>query len=230
MKKIKFICKAENISEQFQPIPASKLLPDWYKNTETYKDGDKRPYLDAHQTRSTIKKCIPVFDSMSIGYFLLLPWDLYIEHDGIEYSFSFAHDASTINFHPNFQANLHPDNKPDTFTFPKFSNPWAIETPPGYSCMIVPPMHRENIIQIFPGIVDTDKYNANVNLPFFITKNEYTGIIKAGTPIAQVIPFKRESWSKTLTSSLKTSEAAKLVRSVFFEGYKNFIWSKKIYK
>ena len=53
-------------------------------------------------------------------------------------------------------------------------------------------MHRESVFTIMDGIVDTDSYNALVNFPFFLNDWSYEGLIPAGTPMAQVIPFKRE--------------------------------------
>ena len=43
------------------------------------------------------------------------------------------------------------------------------------------------------GIIDLDEGMYNGNIPFFINGN-FTGVIDQGTPIAQIIPFKREDW------------------------------------
>ena len=53
-------------------------------------------------------------------------------------------------------------------------------------------------------MVDTDKYPIPVHFPFLLKKN-FEGLIKQGTPIIQVIPFKRESW-KSSYSFLKQNE------------------------
>jgi hypothetical protein len=38
-------------------------------------------------------------------------------------------------------------------------------------------------------------------MPFFIVKG-YTGVIPAGTPYAQMLPFKRENWSSELDTAI----------------------------
>ena len=48
-----------------QPKPASRLMPDWYKNTQSYVNGAKKPSGDGGTT-ATIKKCVPVFDALLI--------------------------------------------------------------------------------------------------------------------------------------------------------------------
>jgi len=107
--------------------------------------------------------------------------------------------------------------------YPKWHNPWGIKTPPGYSCLFVQPLHRESVFTIMPGIVDTDTYNNPVNFPFVLNDTKFQGIIPAGTPIAQVIPFKRDSWRMSLGGEEDVKQSKRQlgsIRTVFFEGYK----------
>lgn len=84
-----------------------------------------------------------------------------------------------------------------------------------------------------PGIVDTDKYASPVNFPFILNDIKFTGLIPAGTPIAQVIPFKRDSWrmnfgsEKEITASIKSD---KTLKRKFFDVYRNTFWSSKDFK
>ena len=84
-----------------------------------------------------------------------------------------------------------------------------------------------------PGIVDTDKYVSPVNFPFILNDIKFTGLIPAGTPIAQVIPFKRDSWKmnfgseKEITASIKSD---KTLKRKFFDVYRNTFWSSKDFK
>ena len=65
-------------------------------------------------------------------------------------------------------------------------------------------------------------------VPFTISNN-LTGLIKAGTPLFQIIPFKRDSWqSKENNKIIKTATLAqKKFGSLFFGGYRNNAWTKK---
>jgi hypothetical protein len=108
------------------PKPASRLIPDWYKNTNSYTSGDKKPD-GAGNTTATIKKCMPVFDAMTAGYIIESPADIYVSiKDGGQW-FEWS-DFNLISFHPVIQAPLHPDKKLD-YQYPKWNNPWSIKTP-----------------------------------------------------------------------------------------------------
>jgi len=173
-----------------QPQPASAFIPDWYKNVESYVNG-KKETDGKGGTLATIKKCMPVFDAITAGYIITSPADIMVTiKEGAQY-FEWA-NFGLISFHPIEQAPEHPARKP--YQYPKWNNPWAIKTPKGYSTMFVQPMHRESVFTILPGIVDTDTYTAPVNFPFVVNDSNFEGLIPKGTPIAQLIPVKRDAW------------------------------------
>ena len=231
MNNIEFFNIYEDVSKEYAPVPASKIIPEWYKKTQSYMGDGTKKIVD-NGTSGTIKKCIPVLDSISSGYLILTHCDISIEWDGISYTYNAPHNNfKFIGHHPLDQALLYPDKGFDITDIPKYINPWGIKTPKGYSCIFLPPMHRENYISILPGIVDTDNYNNPVQLPFIINKKEQDFIIPAGTPIAQVIPFKRESWNKNITENSKYAKITKRLNdSKFFDAYKKIFWAKKEYR
>ncbi len=212
-----------------QPQPAFKLVPDWYKNTTSYIGGEKKPSGDG-KTTATVKRCMPVFDAMTAGYIIESPADVFVSmRDGQQW-FEWS-DFGLISFHPIEQAPEHPMRK--QFPYPKWNNPWAIKTPKGYSTLFVQPFHRESVFTILPGIVDTDQYISPVNFPFVINDTSFEGLIPKGTPIAQVIPFKRESWNMNIGDKKNLEEQAKVgkkLHSKFFDRYKSMFWTKKEYK
>jgi hypothetical protein len=94
-------------------------------------------------------------------------------------------------------------------------------------------MHRESIFTILDGIVDTDTYKSSVNFPFVLNDTKWEGIIPAGTPMAQVIPFKRESWEHKIGSNEERIEQDRIdrkLKTLFFNSYKRQFWSRKEYK
>jgi hypothetical protein len=212
-----------------QPEPASKFVPDWYKNMESYMDGNKKPSGNG-TAKVTIKRCMPVFDAITVGYIITSPADVYVSiKDGQQY---FEWSAlGLINFHPIDQAPEHPNRKPHAY--PKWMNPWAIKTPKGYSTLFTQPMHRESVFTILPGIVDTDTYTAPVNFPMVINDPNFEGLIPKGTPIAQVIPFKREGWQMEIGSEKELKEQHSITQKLqtkFFDRYKSMFWNRKEYK
>jgi hypothetical protein len=211
------------------PKPASSLVPDWYKNTASYTSGEKKPDGNGGTT-ATIKRCMPVFDAITAGYIIESPADVWVSiKDGQQY-FEWS-SFGLISFHPIDQAPLHPDKKPHAY--PKWNNPWSIKTPKGYSTLFVQPFHRESVFTILPGIVDTDQYFAPVNFPFVVNDPNFEGLIPAGTPIAQVIPFKRDSWTMDIGKEediKKQNNITIKLQAKFFDRYKTMFWSRKEYK
>ena len=212
-----------------QPQPASKFIPDWYKNMESYINGEKKPGGEG-TALATVKRCMPVFDAIVAGYIITSPADVYVSlKDGQQY-FEWS-TLGLIQFHPVVQAPEHPAK--NKHAYPKWMNHWAIRTPKGYSTMFVQPMHRESVFTILPGIVDTDEYYAPVNFPFVVNNPEFEGLIPKGTPIAQVIPFKRESWTMQFGGEKEIKEQANLTNKLsttFFDRYKNMFRQNKEYK
>jgi hypothetical protein len=175
---------------------------------------------------------MPVFDSITAGYIIKTYVDVYVTltEDNISY-FNWP-SFDPISFHPIEQAPEHPgmNGRP----YPKWNNPWSIETPSGYSCLFVPPMHNPNgIFTILPGIVDTDKYINPINFPFTLDDPNFEGIIPAGTPICQIIPFKRDSFSMRIGDQKQSSKIDKfnyIFRNTFVNNYKSRFWDKKQYR
>lgn len=229
MKKEILFTPTVGFKDLEKPMPASAYIPEWYKNMEGYINGKKEPD-GAGRAQETIKKCIPVFDAITAGYIITSPADVWVSIKNGEQHFEWA-NFNLIAFHPIEQAPEHPAKKP--FAYPKWMNPWSIKTPKGYSVLFVQPFHRESVFTILPGIVDTDEYYAAVNFPFVINDPEFTGLIPKGTPIAQVIPFKRESWKMKIGNEknyINQVNVTTKLETKFFDRYKTMFWSRKEYK
>jgi hypothetical protein len=235
-KKILFT-KTMDISDAYFPYPTKKNLPEWYKEANTFFDNSS---VLGKMTSHTIKKCIPVFDAMSAGYIITTFCDIYISHKEIKNVeenkkipvpkiVPADERYNTIEFHNLKQLQNHPLSKNQDA--PKFMNPWGIETPKGYSCLFVNPMHNKNsIFTILEGIVDTDTYTLPVNFPFIFNDASFVGLIPAGTPIAQVIPFKRDSWSMEISEDCRLMNTNRNdLSSLLVNKYKKIFWSKKEY-
>lgn len=190
------------VNPDYAPLPAKNFVPDWYKKTSAYISENKKP-TDEGIIPMTIKKCMPVFDSITAGYIIKTFSDVYVfidkdDDDKQIHRYTWP-QTDQIGFHPIEQAELHPMQ--NGLSFPKWLNPWSIKTPKGYSVLIKNPSHIDSVFTIMEGIVDTDDYNIPINFPFTMKDKNFEGLIPAGTPIAQVIPFKRENWK--MKSGLK---------------------------
>jgi hypothetical protein len=187
---------------------------------------------------------MPVFDVMNAGYILRTPADVFVSQKemfdengnklGIAPYYEWP-NFGLITFHPIIQAPNHPFRKdlPNYASYPKFENPWIIQTPPGYSCLFVPPFHKESVLTILPGLVDTDTYANPVNFPFVLNDWSFTGLIPAGTEIVQVIPFKRDDFQMEMGTQEDIEAHKKIstkLRTRFFDSYKSQFRATKSYK
>lgn len=226
------------VPEAYAPKPATSFVPDWYKDMDSYLVGEKKPTGDG-MTSATIKRCMPVFDVITQGYIITTYVDIFVsqkeqpDDEGNLKAQPWYEWPSfgPIQFHPIRQAPKHPAQ--NGASYPKLINPWGIKTPPGYSTMFMAPVHRENIFTIMPGVVDTDTYIAPVNFPMVLTDVKFEGLIPAGTPIAQIVPFQRESWAMELGKEEDLVEQNKVtskLRTRFFDSYKSQYRQVKEYK
>ena len=222
-QSITFTKTLDAVSDKYAPQPASKFIPEWYKKIETRFPIEKNP-----ESLPTVKKCIPVLDAITAGYVIVSPCDVYVSmKDGEPH---YNSPLGIIQFHPRKQAYNHP--KANDFQYPKWINPWAIKTPKGYSVYFKPLAHNPNPwFEILEGFVDTDTYSAAVNFPFVLLNPGKEFLIPAGTPIAQVIPIKRDSWKMNVSNDIKlVNSITGLLNSQFFDRYKRLFWNRKEYK
>ena len=221
----------EAIPEQYYPIPAEKNIPAWYKNMVTY--YDKSSAVQKRESQ-TIKRCMPVFDAFTAGYLMLTHTAINIGYDENKMlKIDWANDTlDAVTFHGAHQLVGYRGLDLPTGA-PKLRNPWGIKTPKGYSCYFMPPAHREKIgIRILEGYVDTDTYNNSVQFPFLIDEG-FEGEIPAGTPIAQVIPFKRDNFKMKIggvEERVKTNLDYRFVRSQWINNYRNHFRQDKSFK
>lgn len=246
MSKIRFT-NVHGLNDHFPPEPASKNIPEWYKELESYPKG-KHPKGNGTPEMITIKRCMPVFDALNSGYIIKSPTDVWVSQrpnittDPVtneqqvsdkKYPYFEWPSFNTIQFHPVEQAPNHPNKNGHEIAYPKWINPWAIKTPSGYSTLFVQPFHRESVFTILPGVVDTDNYTAPVNFPFVLNDITWEGLIPAGTPIAQVIPFKRETWEMEFGNFEDIENQTKLtllLKTKIFDSYKTQFRTLKEYR
>lgn len=169
-------------------------LPDWYKMSQSYV-GEKEDKTFLHK-RMSIKKCMPVFDFLSYGLDLHLPFTIFGEGDYPERKvYSNAKDSPycQLSSHPQEQAQLLPVPQDYESQPYKIDFPYMIESPRGYSAIYVQPMSEFSKNALFiPGLVNTDNYKNQVNFPFLLKKS-FKGQIPAGEQFMKVFFFKREN-------------------------------------
>ena len=198
MKKIKFTDVLNPEGTLDKPKPASEYIPQWYKDSKSYLNefGKKIPSLDG-TPNATIKRCMPLWDMMTAGYIMETPYDIYVRQtpEGPFFQWGFV---KAMEFQPKEQLQDHPWFRDEPLGI-RILHPWSIKTPKGWSILILQPTHREALpLEVIPGIIDTDMYSVPTNIFIKLTDKNFEGLIPKGTPLIQIIPFKRESWISSL--------------------------------
>jgi len=234
-KNIKFYPVSELSEEAIPyPEPASQFVPEWYRKTSPYIDKTQGPKVISDgqiDGNVTIKRCVPFFDAMTSGYMATLPADVvFLKPQTNQHRVIWSVSYEVVGGHGKQQFELmpHPDGYSEVF---KWFFYFRIQTPPGYSCMFMHPNFMYDLpFQTISGIVDTDQHPIAINFPFFL-KEGFEGTIKRGTPICQIIPFKREPWKAKKEKTEKDS-MSKLNNfySTIEKSYRNRFWSRKVYR
>lgn len=221
----------EWVPKEYYPVAGVKAVPDWYKQMETSHAKNKTEGFEVRESQ-TIKRCMPVLDAITAGYIIKTYTDLFVKYTDGVLGFEWANDTEdSISFHPANQL-INYKNLDLPYGAPKLRNPWGIKTPKNYSCLFISPLHRPDCgIKILEGVVDTDLYTSPVQFPFLVDKG-FSGTIPAGTPIAQVIPFKRDSFRMEFgdnVNRLENNAVHRLLRSTWINGYRNKFRANKDY-
>jgi hypothetical protein len=212
------------------PKPASKHIPSWYAKLERYIGG--KPEVTPLGTNKGAKLCMPFMESFTTGYIVEAWTDIEIrqEPQGVVIK-GLAGPFPAIERNPE-QARTLPTPIGCMSNHFVWQFPHSFKTPKGYSCLLTHPLNRHELPFItLSGVIDSDTVVAPGNYPFFL-KEGFEGIIPAGTPLAQIIPFKRENWVSEKDNSISKEgfrNTYNATRSLVGEWYKNNAWIKKTY-
>ena len=232
MSYIKFLAVDEKAFNDFpHPKMSSSFVPNWYKDMPSL-IGNKEYIGSNGNPNGTVKKCVPFRDSMTAGYMIPLPFDVYISVKGKEViiNSSYGGDTDLILTHDIEQVFTYPFPEGYCKMALKWNNPWLIKSKRGWSTLFVHPMHHDLPFLTISGLVDTDKHPTPVNFPFLLKEN-FQGIIPKGTPIAQCIPLKREKITAYVSFGVERFVSIwRKATTKAFDRYKNNFHTKKVYK
>lgn len=228
-KKVRF-AKEIDIFDGFFPI--KKHIPKWYKDAEAF--GYSNIQFDENKRiKANFKNCMPFFDSLTTGYCLETQFDITVSGNDNEKLLHWNDGAIDLVI------TRSPEQNP-TFPVPAAHSSqhfawhflYHMQLPEGHSAIITHPFNRFDLPFVtLTGIVDADVPMFDGYLPFFI-KNDFNGVIPAGTPYVQIIPFKRDNWE-----SVEDKDILKLSKYLQFKSkarnfgfYKSNSWKRKNFK
>jgi hypothetical protein len=242
-----------NLVKENAPKPARGYIPEWFMSKEKYLvDENNNKSIEFYKTKDgsvkfvrqrTYKSCPALLDSLSSGYVLSTPCDIEVKKDAEGYSVFVQEDFSSgVNVKNGSFSFIRGES--DGFPTPSGHNPvhfvwntnWFPEVPDGYIALFTHPLNRFDLpFTTISGIVDCSGYINGGAIPFFIKEN-FEGVIKAGTPFVQIIPFKNEQWEhenlfyneeESLAHSKQMNLEYSIVDFDHDTNYKQKFWSRK---
>jgi len=210
--------------------PAKNHIPDWYKEIPRWKNNEIFD-MNTGSFNTTIKQCMPFLDSLTIGYMIVLPNDLYVKNNngkpyitwkGGDFGPNARSELSTLNLVPT-------SHHPTEFTW---QSGVSITIPSNYNAIFTHPLNRHDLpFTTVSGVIDGGfVMYPRGNIPFFI-KEGFEGIINQGTPIIQIIPFRKENWHSKIKNGLVKLgyDEEKKGKSLINGFYKKTYWTRKKY-
>lgn len=188
-ERIQFLCAAADHGVIAPPVPAKAYMPEWFRKLPAV---DERK-ISTTDTGLTVKRCMPFLDAMTTGWIIPLAATVRIEvrDNGETVDTGWDFDRTMVSNHGAHQVRGNPWGKRPPM---KFHSYWTIVTPPGWSCLFVNPLNRPNgLFDVVAGVVDTDTYRSTIHFPFFATAPDGLHVIEKGSPMVQVIPFRRKT-------------------------------------
>jgi hypothetical protein len=192
--KIIFRCDPSLIDLLPRPVAAKAALPDWLRQMAP------RVASSVHQRSiRTVKQCPPFVDAMTHGFMILLPCDVKVE--GGVFSWDWPLPALALQGHPRAPLSFHVPEQiagsplaHESHSAIKFNSFWTIELEEDWSLMAVHPINRDDLpFRLVTGLVDADRFNqVGINFPAVWIDPQFSGVLPAGTPVAQCFPVPRE--------------------------------------
>jgi hypothetical protein len=185
-------------SIRFTPIDNRLMEAPPYVNTITEPPSWMKR-IGKHQ--GSVRKCAGTIDLLAAGVTLPMWTNYRFRPDG-KGSWEMGGDdfsppagvnsVSGFHYQSTGECPMTQVRKIETGQYPKMVNPWRFETAPGWSTLLLPLYWEPNEdYSVVPAIVHTDFYHlANIVINII---GDRPFSIRQGTPIAQLIPFKRDT-------------------------------------
>lgn len=193
---------------------AKKVVPDWWKTMKV------QEMVRGNKTQ-TIRSCPAMDDWLKSGWYICAKTDMQVKVNEDGRSMTDPNNPLHSPTHPAAQGGhnftyLPKEDAPTKDAF-KMRAPWNIITPPGYSCLYLDPFLFQNThFATWQGIIDTDTFNVNMDNSqiIFYPKTNKDFVIKEGTPLVQVVPYRREVWNASyITYDNKSWQENRSVRT-----------------
>jgi hypothetical protein len=231
---IEFLPSSEEVHNLIEPPqPGKSTIPQWFKDMPGFNPARDPLMFDNEGTlvNKHLKMCMPFIDAITGGFVQKTWCDIYIKPgDNRTATYNWAHNPAPLGDRGKCNVPISDKYYPLEF---HWIVPWIPKLPDGYSLLITHPHNRLDLpFTTLSGIIDADKFHhvGFGQYPFYIDHN-FEGIIPFGTPMFQMIPFKRDDWKSTIKEFNIAEQKKKSYLSLreYWSVYKNHFWQKKKY-
>ena len=193
--RVIFRCDPALVDRIPRPRPARSALPNWLR------DMPAESFSETHGLDiRTVKQCPPFVDAMSYGFVMPLVCDVEAHKGKLSWNWNLpslsvnSHPRSPLSFHVPAQTTGTPFHDPCR-AIVKFNSFWTIELEAGYSLFATHPVNRADLpFRLLTGLVDSDRFaSVGILFPAVWIDPDFTGVLPAGTPVAQCFPVARET-------------------------------------
>jgi|TARA_B100000212_G_scaffold3576_2_gene2652 hypothetical protein len=184
--KIQFVSMWEGMPEELYPQPSRLEYPKWFKDMPILTDGQKK-----YDRGGTVKRCPSFIEWFGQGYLLKMWADVVLNNSDEGWGWRTPDSEHSWDRHPKEQFEDYLPHDRVNVVY-KCRSPWKVLTPPGWSCYELPLLFDYNRDwEVMAGINGTDTFfEWNTTICLFGDKKEI--FIPRGTPISQIVPFKRK--------------------------------------
>jgi hypothetical protein len=203
--KVEFYPIIPQLIDTFPPDNGKKDVANFFKKIKPVKYHPDKDY----STELSIKNCPAVVEYYKYGYVIRLWQDIVIRTtpDGESYEWNSATNTNVF-LSKHFEQNT--NFSKEVFHFPKdmyspwfprkdtlkyilqIPTRWCIKLPKGYAAMFLPVWYdNEDRFTVIPGMLTSGTVE-EVNVFIQWNKLGTEEVIKAGTPLVKIVPFKIE--------------------------------------
>jgi hypothetical protein len=201
MRSIEFFSTVHGLADACPIIPAKEYTSKWMSSarqdyiTEMKKNSGKFNH---------IYQCPGIFDMFNHGYIIPMWHDVIIKTDGDSKNFAWMlpsgdiqdlmGEVNIIGKHVPGLADLIPKRPWSLDAIIKLNTPWQIVAPKGVKFIMLPIAYPDTFeFEATVGILDPGvSSEVNVQMWWNLKKGEH--LIKAGTPLAHLIPLSEEKF------------------------------------
>ena len=221
--RVTFRCDPALIDKIPRPVPARNGLPDWLRTMPN------RAFSHTHGADvRTVKQCPPFVDAMIHGFLMPLVCDVEVHEGRFTWDWDLpplsveTHPRSPLSFHVPEQVTGTPLQR-DMRTLIKFNSFWTIQLEPGYALYATHPVNRDELpFRLLTGLVDADVFNSvGILFPAIWCDPGFSGVLAAGTPVAQCFPVAREGLddpARRPSERLAAARMACLIELIYASG------------